>query len=395
MVNIIRRLLIITRISGGGIIINKCKHPNFIFLLTLLTLWLLKYTIVVNKCKGVLELLNVALAVVVYITFKTKSLLLFYIFFEMSILPITMILFLYGYQPEKLQASLFLLIYTVVGRLPLLLFIVKCHNCFISSVVITVPITLGFLVKTPMFLLHAWLPKAHVEAPVGGSMVLAGVLLKLGSYGLLLFLPYIKLNPLIRLYLGLNLIGSIVGALLCLRQGDLKVLIAYSSVVHIGVVTLGLLSGSEIGYSCALIMILAHGLGSPFIFAFAYWLYSSSHSRLLLNNSSYWPIVAGLFIGLVSLNIGVPPSLGLWAEVLITIRALNLMRNFLPVLLVVFFLGTVYNLYFFTSCIHSKFSTNHFSFVISYQYPVYQVLYLTYCSCFCIDFFHLFKNAYH
>lgn len=117
-------------------------------------------------------------------------------------------------------------------------------------------------------------------------MVLAGVLLKLGSYGLLLFLPFIKLNLIISLYLGLTLVGSFVGSLLCLRQGDIKLLIAYSSVVHIGVVTLGILSGSEIGYSCSLIMILGHGLRSPFIFAFSYWLYSSSHSRLVLNNST-------------------------------------------------------------------------------------------------------------
>lgn len=109
----------------------------------------------VNKCEGLLRLLNVALSVAVFLSFKTKSLLLFYLFFEISILPITMILFLYGYQPEKLQASLFLLIYTVVGRLPLLLFIVNMHTCFICSVVITIPLTLGFLVKTPIFLLHA------------------------------------------------------------------------------------------------------------------------------------------------------------------------------------------------------------------------------------------------
>jgi NADH:ubiquinone oxidoreductase subunit 4 (subunit M) len=236
---------------------------------------LLVYTLVINKClNGNIFLLNVLLSSVVILCIKTKSLLIFYIFFELRVIPITLIVFLFGYQPEKLQASLFLLIYTVVRRLPLLLFIVthERHHfiTIVRSVIISVPITMGFIVKTPMFLLHTWLPKAHVEAPVGGSIVLAGVLLKLGSYGLLLFLPLIKLNTLLSFYYGIGLIGSSLGALICLRQGDLKLLIAYSSVVHMGVVTLGFIRATELGYSCGLIMVLGHGLSSPFIFAFSY-----------------------------------------------------------------------------------------------------------------------------
>ena len=101
-------------------------------------------------------------------------------------------------------------------------------------------------------------------------MVLAGVLLKLGSYGLLIFLPYIKLNALIIFYLRMSLLGSAVCSIICIRSGDLKLLIAYSSVVHIGVVTLGFISGREVGLTCGLIMVLGHGLSSPFLFALAY-----------------------------------------------------------------------------------------------------------------------------
>lgn len=99
-------------------------------------------------------LLNVILTVAVLLAIKTKSLITFYIFFEIRIVPITLIVFFYGYQPEKLQASLFLLLYTVVGSLPLLLFIIINKNVYITSAAITVPVTLGFMVKTPMFLLH-------------------------------------------------------------------------------------------------------------------------------------------------------------------------------------------------------------------------------------------------
>jgi len=122
-------------------------------------------------------------------------------------------------------------------------------------------------------------------------MVLAGVLLKLGSYGLLLFLPCIKLNLWLVLSLSIRLVGSSVCSLLCLRQGDMKLLIAYSSVVHMGVVTLGFVRGTEMGYSCGMMMILGHGLVSPFLFAFSFWLYRASHSRLLVNNNGSWAII--------------------------------------------------------------------------------------------------------
>ena len=142
-------------------------------------------------------------------------------------------------------------------------------------------------------------------------MILAGVLLKLGSYGLVLFLPFIHFNICLSFYLSMALVGSIVTSLICLRQGDLKLLIAYSSVVHMGVVTIGFMRGTETGYSCAIMMVVAHGLCSPFLFSFAHWIYETSHSRLILNNSNSWPIRKGVFMILISANMGLPPGLGL------------------------------------------------------------------------------------
>ena len=241
-----------------------------------------------------------------------------------------------------------------------------------------------------MFLLHTWLPKAHVEAPVGGSIVLAGVLLKLGAYGLLLFLPYVKINLLLRFYFSIALLGSSVGSLICLRQGDIKQLIAYSSVVHIGVVILGFIRGTEIGYTCGIIIVLAHGLRSPFIFAFSYWLYMSTHSRLMVNNARSWPIATGMILGLVRLNMGVPPCLSLWREVFITIRTLYINVSICPVLIGVFFLGAVYNLYLFTSCMHAKISRVNCTLLeVANVYPVIQVVFFGYSSVFCLDLFHL------
>ena len=114
------------------------------------------YCLAVSKCeKGVLYLLNYCLFFSVILCLKTKAILLFYVFFEFSVVPITLIVFLYGYQPEKLQACLSLLLYTVVSRLPLLIYLLYNESqTFIMSAILTVPVTLGFMVKTPMYLLH-------------------------------------------------------------------------------------------------------------------------------------------------------------------------------------------------------------------------------------------------
>jgi len=136
-------------------------------------------------------------------------------------------------------------------------------------------------------------------------MFLSGVLLKLGSYGLVLFKPIIC--PLVSFYISIRLVGSVVCSLICMRQGDMKKLIAYSSIVHMGVVSVGLFRGTEVGYSRRFIMVLGHGLCSPALFAIAYRIYQYSHSRIILNNalSFYYSY---LLLGLITLNIGVPPS---------------------------------------------------------------------------------------
>ena len=377
---------------GGGLLLNKriLQIGNFIYLLFLLSLWLYVYSAIINSSlQGVFSMLHLMVYSCVLIAIKTKSIILFYIFFELSVLPISLIVFLYGYQPEKLQAVLTLLLYTIVRRFPLLIYIIKDVHTLTSSFLMTIPMTLRFLVKTPMYLFHTWLPKAHVEAPVGGSMVLAGVLLKLGSYGLLLFLPLVKSNILISGYIGISLVGSLIASAICMRQGDLKILIAYSSVVHMTVVTLGFLRGRELGQACGLMIVLRHGLCSPMLFAYRFWLYETSHSRLITNNSCNWPLMMAGFLGLVSLNIGVPPRLRLWAEVLMAMSFISILRRSFPFLLLIFFFGAAFNLFLYTSCMHCKFNASFRSFSYKHLYPLNQTLFLGYGSFLCLDLFHL------
>jgi len=317
----------------GGLLLNKKYLSHLVYLLFLLSIWLLSHI-----HKSHLYLLVVAS---VLLAIKTKRLLLFYIFFEFSLIPITAIIFLYGYQPEKLQSALYMILYTVVGSLPLLLSI--AYNAMT-----TLPVTLAFMVKSPLYIAHIWLPKAHVEAPVSGSMLLAGILLKLGSFGLVLFLPFLKMDNYLILYISLRLIGSIICALVCLRQSDSKMLIAYSSVVHIGIVNLALLRATEVGYVCATLIIICHGLCSPILFHAMYNLYTTSYTRLMIYNSLS-PAASAVLFGLITTNASLPPRLGIWAEIYMAKCILIVFTLSYPFLVIILLLGYTYNLYFYLS----------------------------------------------
>merc|ERR1712168_496081 len=135
------------------------------------------------------------LLVIVSVFFTSSSLLSLYISFELSLLPVLFLILLLGYQPEKIISSLYLLVYTIVCSFPLFIFIVTSPHPSILGLeclgsVGTAVVSFAFLAKSPLYTLHAWLPKAHVEAPLVGSMHLSGVILKLGGYGLLLIRPY-------------------------------------------------------------------------------------------------------------------------------------------------------------------------------------------------------------
>nr|YP_008081082.1 NADH dehydrogenase subunit 4 [Ctenoplusia agnata]AGG10922.1 NADH dehydrogenase subunit 4 [Ctenoplusia agnata] len=319
------------------------------------------------------------LLIMLYLTFSVMNMFMFYLFFEGSLIPTLLLIIGWGYQPERIQAGMYLLFYTLFVSLPLLMGIFYMFNEMQSMLIyflkffnlnlylLYFSMIMAFLVKMPMYFVHLWLPKAHVEAPVSGSMILAGIMLKLGGYGLMrlmVFLQQINLK-MNYIWIVISLVGGFYISLKCFCQVDIKSLIAYSSVAHMSIVISGIMVMNYWGFIGSYILMIGHGLCSSGMFCLANISYERLHSRSLYINKgmmNFMPSMSLWWFLLMSSNMAAPPSLNLMGEISLINSLMSWSWISMIMLMLISFFSAGYSLYLYSFIQHGKYYSGIYSY---------------------------------
>ena len=316
------------------------------------------------------------------LVFCVRDLLLFYIFFESTLIPMFIIIGIWGSRERKVRASYMLFLYTLLGSVLMLLSILYVYFrvgttdyetllaynfTFNEQRFIWLAFFASFASKVPMLPVHIWLPEAHVEAPTAGSVILAGILLKLGSYGFIRF--SLPLFPEASLYFTpfiftLSVIGILYSSLTAIRQTDLKRIVAYTSVAHMNLVVIGLFSFNIIGLEGAILQSLSHGFVSSALFLLIGVLYDRHHTKMVKYYSGLvhtMPLFTIIFLIFTMANIGLPGTSSFVGEFLLLLGAFKIS------ICVAFFgatgmvLGGCYSLWLFNRIVYGNLKIQYLS----------------------------------
>lgn len=357
---------------------------SFSFILLIVMSLFILGVVLLRESNFMLLLLSEVLVVVCVFFFVPSNVILMYMYFELSMFPILVIILGYGSQIEKINSSYYLIFYAALCSFPFLFvyfkrffFISLVYFDFNLSWEMVFVLSLRFMIKFPVYFLHLWLPKAHVEAPTAASMLLAGLLLKLGTAGFLRILgclSFVHNN----VWIVLAFLGIILASFCCMFQSDAKALAAYSSITHIRFVLMALVFIIMSGKTGGVILMLAHGYTSTLMFYLVGEFYHVSGRRMVYYMSRFFGsgmIMALLFAVVFLSNIGTPPSLSFLSEFIVISSSLNMMKFSFWVLFVYFFSAFYYSIYLLTRSVMGKGYVNFRIWNVGFSVPLVFIMY--------------------
>nr|ACY09456.1 NADH dehydrogenase subunit 4 [Macrocentrus camphoraphilus] len=359
------------------------------FYLIMLTNWILMLSILSNFIKLKLNMMKLFMMTMLIMNFflnmffMSMNLYMFYIYFEITLIPILFLIMGWGNQINRIQATMYMLFYTLFGSFPLFFFINYIYINFNSSsmfmnflfnynlnvnLLIYLMMLMAFLIKMPMYFMHLWLPKAHVEAPISGSMILAGIMLKLGSYGILRLIFNFSLLKFNNYFLILSMMGSLYASLVCLNQIDMKIIVAYSSIVHMSMMLSSLMTLNMWMLKSSMILMLAHGLCASSMFFNVNLIYERTQSRNMMINKgliNISPILSMMWFLTYANNFSSPPSLNLISEIFLINSLMIWSKMISMILITIMFLNTCFSIYIYSKTQHGNININmnNFNFI--------------------------------